>query len=119
MQLDLQRVRDNVRQATDEDLLDRLTVFAKEMEPDALEIIEAELRGRGVSTDGILDHYQKRRAEGVLEENGVVCRCSFCIRPATGRRWGWHFLWGLLPLFPCRFRYCRMHDTKHKTESEA
>ena len=36
MQFDIQRVRANIRQASTEDLLDRVTVYRAEMEPTAV-----------------------------------------------------------------------------------
>src|SRR3954453_4314818 len=45
--LDLDRVRQNVLRATDEDLLDRATVYRRGMEAAALDIIDAELAERG------------------------------------------------------------------------
>ena len=38
-----ERVRKNAREATTEDLLNRVTVYRGDMEPEALKIIEAEL----------------------------------------------------------------------------
>ena len=32
--------------------------------------------------------------------DGTAVRCSFCHRPAVAEGWGWHRLWGVLPLFP-------------------
>src|SRR5262249_25099597 len=61
MELDLDRVRTNVRSATTEDLLDRATVYRAGMEPEALDIIEAELEARNVTTAEIRDHEERRR----------------------------------------------------------
>ncbi len=44
---DTQRLLLNVRQATDEDLLNRVTVYRAGMEPEALVVIEEELAQRG------------------------------------------------------------------------
>src|SRR5258708_7816623 len=56
MELNLDRVRENVRQADTEDLLDRATVYRDGMEPEAILLIEAELRARGVTEADILAH---------------------------------------------------------------
>lgn len=48
MDWDADRVRANARQAPTEDLLERVTVYRSGMEPEAVEIIEAELRRRGI-----------------------------------------------------------------------
>jgi hypothetical protein len=107
MRFNADHVRTNVQQATTEDLLDRLTVYAEEMEPEALEIVEAELRRRGVSTRQIREHAEQRNT---LEEGGHTVRCSFCERPAVRRGWGWHRLWGWVPLFPRSYCYCEEHS---------
>ena len=49
METNLDRVRANVQAASTEDLLDRATVYREGMEPEALDLIEAELRRRGVT----------------------------------------------------------------------
>jgi hypothetical protein len=105
-----QRVLLNVRQATTEDLLDRVTAYRAGMEPEALEVIEAELRARGVTAEQIEAHADRRRQEAVFLSQGVAVKCSFCERPAVATSWGWHRLWRLVPLFPRPFRYCTEHQ---------
>ena len=107
---DPQRVEKNAREATTPDLLDRVTAFREGMEPEALDIIEAELRRRGVSAADIQQHREKTD-HSQRDANGVALRCSFCTAPAVAVRWGWHWLWGKVPLFPRRFRYCKDHDS--------
>jgi hypothetical protein len=109
LEFDPDRVRVNVRRATTEDLLDRATAYRAGMEPDALAIIEDELRDRGVGPDQIDAHARKRERETFLLPDGTASPCSFCHRPAVGQGWGWHRLWGLLPLFPRYFFYCDEH----------
>jgi hypothetical protein len=106
--LDLERVRANVRTADVEDLLDRATVYRNGMESEALELIDAELRARGVDAAAVAAHRQ-RRSETLYEENGLAVRCGRCIRPAVARRWGWHCLWGVLPVFPRQLAFCDEH----------
>jgi hypothetical protein len=118
MQLDLKRVRDNARQATSEDLLDRLTVYAPEMEPAALEIIEEELRGRGIGTAEILSHAEEREKEVLRREDGSCRTCSFCERPAVAEGLGWHRLWGRIPVFLRYFYYCAEHKPATGAEEE-
>lgn len=108
MELDLERVRANVRAATTEDLLDRVTVFRAGMELEALEIIEAELADRGIDADAVAAHAVLRRAALPLPD-GTAMKCSFCHRPAVLRAWGWHHWWGLIPIFPRIFAYCDIH----------
>ena len=118
LEFDANRVRVNVRQATTEDLLDRLTVYQTGMEPEALDIIEAELHERGVSADEIAAHGEQRRRETRVLPDGTAARCSFCHRPAVAEGWGWHRLWGVCPIFPRHFRYCPEHRPD-KAETQA
>lgn len=107
---DRERVRANVRQAATEDLLDRATVHGEGMEPEALDLIEAELRRRGVTRQAQEEHAERHRQRSQLPgADGLTARCSFCDRPAVARGWGWHRLWGVVPAFPRRFRYCAEH----------
>jgi hypothetical protein len=110
MLFDLERVRKNVGEATTEDLLDRVTAYRAGMEPDALEVIEEELRRRGVTAEEVAAHGRRRRAETNLLPDGTAARCSFCHRPALAEGWGWHRLWGLVPIFPRLYRYCAEHQ---------
>jgi hypothetical protein len=103
-----ERVRANVREATTEDLLDRATVASDGMEPEALDIIEAELRRRGVTREDLEAHADRRRS-GLPPGEGPPPRCSLCGRPAVRRGWGWHRLWRVLPLFPRPMAYCAEH----------
>src|SRR4051794_17195727 len=118
MHYDRERVRENVRQAETEDLLDRVTVYRAHMEPDALYVIEDELRQRGVTAADIDTHARRREGAGLCDDGGMPARCSFCARRAVVRLWGWHryqgrwlprALRGRLPLFPRRFCYCDAH----------
>jgi hypothetical protein len=109
MKYDRERVQENVRKADTEDLLDRVTVYRAGMEPDALYIIEEELRRRGVTAADIDAHARRRDEAGVSDDGGAPARCSICNRPAVVRQWRWHRLWGVLPLFPRLFWYCAEH----------
>ncbi len=106
--LDLERVQANVRSADVEDLLDRATVYRNGMEPEALELIDAELRARGIDTATIAAHRERRRRT-IYAANGLAVRCGKCPRPAVARRWGWHRMWGILPVFPRRLAFCEEH----------
>jgi hypothetical protein len=110
LELNLERVQANVRKADTEDLLDRATVYRDGMEPAALELIDAELRARGVGEAEIAAH-RERRSGVVFAADGVAVKCSErrCWRPAVVRRWGWHCLWGKLPVFPRVLGYCDEH----------
>jgi hypothetical protein len=80
------------------------------METDAVPIIEAELGRRGIGPADIRRH-ELENCEGiVLRPEGFAYRCSFCRRPAVLRRWGWHRLWGLLPILPTVISYCARHS---------
>ncbi|SRR6266404_6156732 len=109
MLFDLERVKANVRQATTEDLLDRITVYRAGMEESALAVIEAELRTRKISAAEIEAHAEQRRRESSFLADGTAVCCSFCHRPAVAEGWGWHWLWGLLPVFPRFYYYCSEH----------
>jgi hypothetical protein len=109
MTLDLDRLRANVRDATTEDLLDRVTVYRDGMEPGALQVIDAELRARGVTADDIAAH-EARRAEGLVRgPDGRPRVCARCGRPATWEGWTWGRLWWLIPAFPRWAALCDEH----------
>lgn len=108
MNVNIDHVRQNVRSASTEDLLHRATVYRAGMDPAALEVIDGELARRGIDDEAIQLHFA-RNADVMMTEEGFAERCSFCDAPALVRHWGWHKVWGLLPVFPWRFRYCRDH----------
>jgi hypothetical protein len=109
MKLDLDKVRANVRRATTEDLLDRATLFRDGMEPEALEIIDAELRSRGVTLDAVLAHEVVRGVGLVRGPDGLPRVCAKCGRPATWRGWTWGRMWWLIPAFPRWAALCEEH----------
>jgi len=110
MEFELERVQENVRQATTEDLLDRATVYRAGLEPEALPVILEELRSRGVTAEAIVRHEEAR--EGVVyDETGTAQKCTFCHKPAVTREWGWHRMFGRLPTFPRTFYLCEEHRT--------
>jgi len=108
--LDLKRVAAFVRAADTEELLDRVTVYRAGMEPAALDLMEAELDRRGVTRSDIADHHIARRERAILLPDGTALRCHFCARPAVLRGWGWHWLFGRLPVFPRVFARCEEHS---------
>ena len=110
MQMNRERVRSNIHAATTEDLLDRATVFRDGMETDALDLIERELRERGVSRAAVAEHERKRRETALFDAHGIALKCHHCSRPAVVQTRGWHRLWGLIPLFRRRFACCREHS---------
>lgn len=109
MQLNLERVRENARSASTEELLDRVTVYRSGMEPAAIEIIETELDRRGVTEMQIAEFEEQRRKTGLIG-GGVARSCSFCDRPAVARAWGLsrggH---SLIKVIPWIFNYCEKH----------
>jgi hypothetical protein len=107
MKLNLEAVRADVARATTEDLLDRATVYRDGMEPEALALIDAELRARGVGEAEVAAHTAKGPA--LRDADGLPLRCARCSRPAVTVVWGWHRLFGLLPLFPVRRPLCAEH----------
>jgi hypothetical protein len=107
---DRDRVLTNVRQAETEDLLDRATVYRHGMEPEAMDLIDAELRARGVTEEQIQEHADRRKGRQVTAPDEMPARCSLCERAAVTQRWGWHRLWGLVPIFPRLYSYCEQHE---------
>ena len=112
MNFDREQVRKNAQEATTEDLMDRVTLYGAEMEPEAVRIIEAELTRRCVDQLQLEAHRAQRKRHALIGPDGTALRCSFCERPASTQRWGWHRLWGLLPIFPRRFAYCAVHQPR-------
>jgi hypothetical protein len=112
MQVNAERIRANIRAADTEDLLDRATVYREGMEAEALELIERELHQRGIDSAAIAEHERKRRDTVLFDCEGVALKCQRCPRPAEVETWGWHRLWGLLPLFRRRFAWCAKHAPK-------
>ncbi len=113
MQPDPQRLAANIRAATTEDLLDRATVYRQGMEESALELIDAELARRGVGRGRIEAHEQTR--EVLVGKQGLPRKCHRCPRPAIVLVWGWHRMWGLIPLFPRKFTLVRGTRTEPKS----
>jgi hypothetical protein len=109
MRFDLKQVAEFIRGAETEDLLDRVTVYRAGMEPAALDLMELELDQRGYTREEIAEHERLRRETAIFLPDGTAVRCNFCDRPAALRRWGWHRLFGRLPLFPRVFAYCETH----------
>jgi len=109
MRLNRDKVLANARRAPTDDLLNRVTVFREGMEPEAIEIIEAELASRGVTPEEILQHHRTLKHRVLKDEAGIARSCSRCHRPATEAEVGWHRLLGLLPLFKRTFYYCDEH----------
>jgi hypothetical protein len=110
LEFDPDMVKRNAQEATTQDLLDRITVYRDGMEPEALEIIEQELRRQGVKLQDVEDHEQRIRQSVLRDASGVALRCSFCDAPAVAENWGWHRVGGWLPIFPRLLRYCEEHN---------
>jgi hypothetical protein len=117
MNLDLRAVAANIRKAETEDLLDRVTVYRDGMEPAAVDLIEGELSRRGLSPEEIAEHDRRRREEVVFRDEGTVVKCSFCHGPAVWVGWGWHRLWGWVPVFPRILTRCERHRPHSVTEA--
>ncbi|MBX9584373.1 MAG: hypothetical protein K2X87_29080 [Gemmataceae bacterium] len=109
MRFDIRKVAAYVRRAGTEELLDRVTVYREGMEPAALDLMEGELDRRGVTRDEIAAHDEHRRETALMLPDGTAVRCSFCDRPAVARAWGWHRVWGRVPVFPRVFNRCDAH----------
>jgi hypothetical protein len=114
MDFNLKRVAEFIRRADTEELLDRVTVYRSGMEPTALDLMEGELDRRGITRDEIAIHNDERLQNAIMLPDGTALRCSFCNRPATGRAWGWHKLYGYWPIFPRIFAYCLLHSKRNQ-----
>lgn len=90
-------------------LLDQATVLREAMEPDAVEIIEAELAVRGIGPDEIAAHHRELKHRVLPGARGMPATCSRCGRAAVEARTDWHRLWGLVPIFRRLFYYCDEH----------
>jgi hypothetical protein len=118
---DHQGVLANVRGAETEDLLNRVTAYRAGMEPEAIDIIERELHGRGVTAAQIAEHAEKLGPALALRDGTQVpsslaavgnieaAKCSFCRAPAIAQGWGWHWLFNKVPVFPRYLYFCREH----------
>jgi hypothetical protein len=115
MQFNLEKVRANVRDAETADLLDRATVWRYGMESEALDVIEAELRRRGIGPAELEAHARERVQTVVTATDGSAAVCHCCHAPAVERRWKWWRYWGLLPLFPTRVYVCEQHRPRGRT----
>jgi hypothetical protein len=112
MDFDIHAVARYVRSADTEELLDRVTVYRTGMEPEALDLMEGELSRRGVKYSDIQAHAERRGDKLLTAADGTALRCSLCERPAVIRAWGWHRLFGKVPVFPREFVYCEEHDPR-------
>ena len=106
---DSERVLLNARAATTEDLLDRVTIFRYELEPEALPILERELWQRGVNEAQIEAHAEQCQKEWLLQEDGTPARCSYCFLHAAAEGRSWFRVWRLIPIFPRHIYYCKDH----------
>ena len=108
MEFNLERVKENVRASTTEELLDRATVYRAGLEAEALVVILEELRTRGVSADDVVAHEVSRQGS-VFDDTGTAQLCSRCRKPAVVREWGWHWMFDKVPVFPRLFWRCPDH----------
>jgi hypothetical protein len=110
MDANIEKIRAKVRSAATEDLLDRATVWRFGMEPEALDLVEAELRRRGIGPAEVERHAGRRSQEVLTAADGHAAVCYRCARPAIARRWVWWRWWKLIPLFPRRVFVCEVHQ---------
>lgn len=115
MKFDINRVRNNVHSAETADLLDRITAYRNDVEPEALVVIQEELKSRGITADEILDHIDNQ-GDILKDATGSVRPCHFCRKPSVVLYWGWHRMFGRLPIFPRKFRACEEHRPLAKVE---
>src|SRR3954467_7919111 len=118
MEFDLDRLLENVRAATTEDLLDRVTVYRAGLEPEAVPVILEELKARGVTAEAVVRHEQAR-PQVMYDRTGTACSCDLCRKPAVTEEWGWHRMFGKVPLFPRLFQLCEDHRRKDEPDEDS
>ena len=91
---EMERVARNVQKATTEDLLNRVTAYRAGMEPEALVLIEQELRRRDVTDEQIEAHLAQAEPEVDVLLAEVVDESTLRLFIA---RWGWTLSWLLAP----------------------
>jgi hypothetical protein len=118
--MDPARIREHARATSTEYLLDQVTVYRAEMESAAIDVLESELRARGVRSADVDVHKARREEAGLSRHpDGTVIRCTYCPRPAIEQRWRWHRLWGwFLPLFLRLAYVCSEHRERLPTDSQ-
>jgi hypothetical protein len=114
----IEKCRADVRKAETIDLFDCVTAYREGMDPQAIEVIEGELRRRGVTRAEIDERVEACRRECLFDAAGVALRCSRCRRPAVAEVWGWHRVWRWVPLFPRRLRLCAEHDPNRSRDCQ-
>ena len=105
---DLDQVRKNVEEAEISDLLERATVFRAGMEPEALELIETELRRRGISFKEQAEFEAAQENTVLRDEAGLPLSCHKCSQLAVESHWVWHWA-GIIPIFRTRRSFCATH----------
>lgn len=109
LELNTQRLLDNAAKSETLELLDRVTVLRDHLEPEAVEIAEAELARRGITPEEIAAHARRWKHHVLRDERGIVWCCSLCGRAAVAEELGWYRLWGYVPIFRKRYRFCETH----------
>jgi hypothetical protein len=105
---DLDLVRKNVEEATTTDLLERATVFREGMELEALELIETELRRRGISFKEQAEFDAAQEHAVLRDAAGLPLSCFKCSQLAVEIHWVWHWA-GIIPIFRARRSFCATH----------
>ncbi len=109
MTLNLEKVRVYATNASNRELLDRVTVFKSGMEPNALTIIHQELRHRGVTQTQIQDHETLLEPLVIRGPEGMPRICKKCSLPAISCEWGWLKVFGFIPILPWKNLFCEDH----------
>ena len=97
---------------TSPELLDRVTVLRDQMDEEAIELLHAELAGRGIGPDEIGAHQREMRMKSIQHVDGMPAVCGQCGRAAVTTRMEWHRLWGIIPLFRRRRYWCEKPKVK-------
>src|SRR5260370_37044973 len=112
MESDLQKLLVNIRKADTDELLDRITAYRLGLEADAIDMVEQELHRRGVAAERIAEHWELCRRDCTFHADGTAKMCSHCRKPRVREGWGWHKIFGKLPVFPRPLCCCQVHSAK-------
>jgi hypothetical protein len=100
-----------IRAMSSPELLDRVTVLRDQMDVEAIELLHAELAGRGIGPDEIGAHLREMRFKTIQHPDGMPAVCHQCGRAAVSGRIEWHRMWGLIPLFRRKRYWCEEHSS--------
>jgi hypothetical protein len=78
------------------------------MELEALELIETELRRRGISFNEQAEFEAAQEITVLRDDAGLPLSCHKCSQLAVESQWVWHWA-GIIPIFRTRWCFCAIH----------